>query len=451
MKHKKLFILSALLTSVVALFFVLTDYKTGYKEIDISDEIEEVKKTLIDGQHLIILESKNPFNFNDLIFRSNNITNQKVYGILSFPTDVALYSPNKPFPAVIGVAGSKGWGEHHIKYMEKYLNAGFATFMLHSFKSRNVSSTVGEQISATTAMLVNDSFKALEELSKDPRIDSKNIGITGWSLGGGVALFTAWKPLKDKISPNYAFAAHLPIYPPCFVEPENLSFTDAPIHILIGEKDDWVPANACVDLVESANLDNLNITTYPNSHHSFDRNQEIVYVEDAYSFTNCKLTLTDDGITRTTGIGFPVSNSILQKLVLAFCAERGAHYGGNEEARYKSFNFSLEFMQKHLQEDQCTDFIALWPAADISKQTGMDKKWVFRNYTVEIWNIPPSDPRPGSVVGELRASSYARIIDRTDNEYLVESPITKVHGWLDKSHVKTISRKNIKTRKLCSK
>ena len=53
-------------------------------------------------------------------------------------------------------------------------------------------------------------------------------------------------------------------------------------------------------------------------------------------------------------------------------------------------------------------------------------------------------------MGKLRASSYARIIDRTENDYLVESPITKAHGWLNKSHVKTISKKNIKTRKLCN-
>ena len=440
------------MTTIIALVFVLMDYRTGYRQVDNSLEIEQVESLLSDNQEVVRFESKNPFNFNDILFRFNHITNQEVYGILTFPDkeDTDRYSLQKKFPVVIGVAGSKGWSEHHYKYMDKYLEDGFAIFTLHSFKSREVSSTVGEQISATTAMLVYDSFKALEGLSNHPKIDSDNIGITGWSLGGGVALFTAWKPLKDKISPDYTFAAHLPIYPPCFVKPENLSFTDSPIHILIGEDDDWVPADACIDLVKSANLNNLNITHYPGSHHSFDREHEVLYVDDAYSFSDCRLKLTDDGITRTIGMGFPISNSILQKLVLAFCAERGAHYGGNEQARKESFDFSLKFMQKHLKDDECVDYVALWPAADISKETGMDKKWVFRNYTVEIWNIPPSNPQPGSIVGELRASSYAKIIDRTDNEYLVESPITKVHGWLDKSHVKTISRKNPKTRKLCN-
>ena len=100
-------------------------------------------------------------------------------------------------------------------------------------------------------------------------------------------------------------------------------------------------------------------------------------------------------------------------------------------------------------DDSCVDYVALWSASDIAKELGMDKKWVFLNYTIDIWDIPPSDPRPGDIVGELKVQSYARIIDQTDSDYLVESPITKVHGWLDKAHVKSITRKTIKTKRLC--
>ena len=102
-----------------------------------------------------------------------------------------------------------------------------------------------------------------------------------------------------------------------------------------------------------------------------------------------------------------------------------------------------------VSNEECVDFVALWSAEDISKKIGKDKKWVFLNYTVDIWDIPPSEGS-GNSIGQLRASSYARIINRTENDYLVESPITKAHGWLNKSHVKTISRKNIRTRKLCN-
>ena len=85
------------------------------------------------------------------------------------------------------------------------------------FKSRDVSSTVGSQVEVTHAMMILDSYRALEVLSNHPNIDIDNVAITGWSLGGGVSLFSGWLPLKKAIGIDLTFAAHLPIYPPCFV------------------------------------------------------------------------------------------------------------------------------------------------------------------------------------------------------------------------------------------
>ena len=99
-------------------------------------------------------------------------------------------------------------------------------------------------------------------------------------------------------------------------------------------------------------------------------------------------------------------------------------------------------------DPNCVEFVALWSAGDISEKLGKDRKWVFLNYTVDLWDIPPADGI-GKTVGKLRASSYARIINKRGNDYKVESPINQVHGWLSNEHVKTISKKNPKTRALC--
>ena len=72
---------------------------------------------------------------------------------------------------------------------------GFAIFELQSFNSRNVKSTVGEQISITVARMVLDAYLALDALASDARIDTGKVAITGWSLGVGVPLFSAWEPL----------------------------------------------------------------------------------------------------------------------------------------------------------------------------------------------------------------------------------------------------------------
>ena len=96
----------------------------------------------------------------------------------------------------------------------------------------------------------------------------------------------------------------------------------------------------------------------------------------------------------------------------------------------------------------CVEFVALWSAGDIAERLGKDRKWVFLNYTVDLWDTPPADGE-GNTVGKLRASSYARIIEKREDDYKVESPVNQVQGWISNEHVKTTSWKNPKTRKLC--
>jgi dienelactone hydrolase len=200
-------------------------------------------------------------------------------------------------------------------------------------------------------MVVYDAFMALGKLSEDNNIDIKRAGITGWSLGGGVALFTAWSPIQEAISPNFKFSAHLPFYPPCMVIPDDLRFTNAPVHILAGEIDDWVPAAACEELVEAANISGygIGITVYPGSSHSFDRAMDVVLDDDAYSFTDCRMKLSSDGVVSLLN-GFPLSSPTLQKIGLVFCADKGAHWGGNKTARENSMQFAKDFMKFHLME-----------------------------------------------------------------------------------------------------
>lgn len=251
---------------------------------------------------------------------------------------------------MLGVAGSLGWGNHHLEYMEMYRSMGIATFALQSFKSRNVTSTVGEQISVTTAMMVLDAYRALDTLRRDPRIDGKRVAITGWSLGGGVTLFSAWKPLKNAISKDASFAAHLAFYPPCFVQPQEPLFTDAPIHILIGELDNWTPAEACEEMVPmiKATGSKIDITVYPGVHHSFDRLAPPEIDESGYSFTDCRFEMNSRGEVLMNFLNIPMTTPFRQKLALSFCAGRRPTYGGNPVTRTAAFEFARRFMGDQL-------------------------------------------------------------------------------------------------------
>ena len=221
----------------------------------------------------IIFTSSNPYSFSEIISNSE-VQKQDVFGQLVVPKDTL--NPNKKYPLIIGVAGSEGWKNHHYDYLKMYQDLGYATFELNSFKSRNIKSTVGKQNQVTVAAMVFDAYKALEKLSQHPSINKDKISITGWSLGGGVTLFSAWKPIIKALGQSVNFASHLAFYPPCFFDFEEMSFSDSPIHILIGELDDWTPAKPCDEFVKKLAKSNVNITIYENSHHGFDREGELL-------------------------------------------------------------------------------------------------------------------------------------------------------------------------------
>ncbi|MDA9360399.1 dienelactone hydrolase family protein [Flavobacteriaceae bacterium] len=296
----------------------------------------------------VTFESANPFSLSDIILNLNAQEKQTVFGQLSIPMD--SLNPDKKYPLIIGVAGSLGWRKHHLEYMEMYQQDGFATFELNSFKSRDITSTVGSQDEVTIAAIILDAYRALEKLAEHPNIDKEKVSITGWSLGGGVSLFSGWMPVKNAITTSVSFASHLAFYPPCFINPENLAFTQAPIHILIGEKDNWTPAAPCSNLIKKLEgKANIALTTYPESHHSFDSETPVTRNEKGYSFKDCLFTLTEDGDVLMNYLQLPMSSPLLQKLGFMFCVEQGVDIGGNPAARKKAFAFAKEFMHTTLK------------------------------------------------------------------------------------------------------
>lgn len=294
----------------------------------------------------ISFKSYNPYTFNDVISNYPNLKSQEVFGNLVIPKD--SLNPNKKYPLIIGVAGSLGWAEHHYEYLKMYQDLGYATFELNSFKSRNITSTVGTQNEITMATMIVDAYKALEKLSNHPQIIKEKVSITGWSLGGAVALYSAWLPLKNSINKSLNFASHLAFYPPCFFDFEDLNFSKVPIHILIGELDDWTPSQPCNNLVNKLAMSNINVTVYKDSHHGFDREGELEINENGYSFKDCMFDVNKEGDILMNYLNIPMTNPFLQKIGFLFCVNRGVTIGGNKIARSKSFKFAKEFMQKTL-------------------------------------------------------------------------------------------------------
>ena len=105
-------------------------------------------------------------------------------------------------------------------------------------------------------------------------------------------------------------------------------------------------------------------------------------------------------------------------------------------------------VEKENNDPDCVEYVALWSAGEVAAKIGKDRKWVFLNYTVDVWKYETSSEN-NSKISKLRASSYAEIVEVTENDFKVIAPIDKKIGWINKSHVKSITDKNRVTKALC--
>ena len=84
------------------------NHRTTYDEYNNDDVIENISNNLKENQELLIFKSKNPFNFYDILNNLDKVSDQVVFGIITYP-DIQ----RDKYPLVLGVAGSLGWGDHH--------------------------------------------------------------------------------------------------------------------------------------------------------------------------------------------------------------------------------------------------------------------------------------------------------------------------------------------------
>ena len=179
-------------------------------------------------------------------------------------TELFLPQGEGPFGCVVALHGSKGWANHHQDHIDGWLDAGLAVCKVNSFTSREIDSTVDDQLSVTHAMMLVDAFRTRSALAQDPRIDK--IAIAGWSLGGTVALYSAWSPIIEIL--GAPFDAHVPFYPAAHIRPDIQKWSDSPILILHGDADDWTPLHLVEALMPQ--LPDATLQVYREEHHYFD-------------------------------------------------------------------------------------------------------------------------------------------------------------------------------------
>ncbi len=265
---------------------------------------------------------------------------------INVESELFLPEGKGPFGCVIALHGSKGWASHHQDHINGWINEGLAVCKVNSFASRSIDSTVDDQLTVTHAMMLVDAFKTREILESDSRIGK--IGIAGWSLGGTVALYSAWSPIIDVL--GIPFDAHLAFYPAANIRPDVQEWSKSPILVLHGDADDWTPLHLVEGLMPQ--LTNANLHVYLGAHHSFDCESEFTLLPKAVRLKKRTARIDKNGYMTGKlffGIRVPLNERWQRRWIIRILRNRGAHVEGNPTARADSLIRAKEFFIKNIR------------------------------------------------------------------------------------------------------
>lgn len=253
----------------------------------------------------------------------------KISGQLTLPAN----SDRLPFMVI--AHGSGGVSENHTAWARFLVDNGIAAFVVDSFTGRGIKETGTDQDQLTPWSNAADAMMALDVLSLHPRLDPKKAGVLGGSRGGQVALYTALEEFAaGLVTPDRRFAVHFALYPSCSTRYVGARHTGRPIHFLLGERDDYTPANQCVDYANwfKAQGASVEIKTYFGAHHGFDRSTRPSYSSDLQNYATCWM---EYDLSQGTSVKLPAREAMTREEVAAYyktCWRRGATVGGEVRA-----------------------------------------------------------------------------------------------------------------------
>jgi dienelactone hydrolase len=262
------------------------------------------------------------------------------------PTE--LYKPdgNGPFPAIVIMHDCSGLGPRSsgapARWAQLLATEGYIVAMPDSFTPRGLPQgvcTLTDPAAANRARLLvraYDAYAVLAYLRTQPFVDGAHVGVMGGSHGGSTTLLTDTMPLLPNAPLRderlHGFAAAIALYPGCagnfggwnvrraqgaigpVTEYIGTYQPVAPLLILIGEKDDWSPAEHCRVLAERADAAGYPVTIkiYPGANHSFDSAAPERYVAERRNAN------APEGRGATTGGNQPAWNDAIEQVTAFF-------------------------------------------------------------------------------------------------------------------------------------
>jgi len=214
------------------------------------------------------------------------------------PVELSKPEGSGPFPAVVIMHDCSGLGPRSSgapgRWAKELVGRGYVVLMPDSFTTRGHPDGVCTDASrsrddVSPARRVRDAYAALAHVRTLPYVDGAHVGLMGGSHGGSTTLTSMIAPESEADllakERRAGFAAAVALYPGCVASRRTWSNAGvyrpvAPLLILIGDKDDWTPADPCRRLTEAAQQAGYPVTIkiYPGAYHSFDSNAPVRFV-----------------------------------------------------------------------------------------------------------------------------------------------------------------------------
>lgn len=180
-----------------------------------------------------------------------------------------LYRPSGagPFPAIVLAHSCAGVNRHTDDWGRRLAGWGYVVLAPDSFGPRGRTSVCGNGRAVSGNMRVADIAGALDFLNAQSFVRRDRIGLIGHSHGGRTAMRAVqWGfGLAER-----GLRAAVAYYPLCV--PRADRNVAVPLLVLIGERDDWTPAQNCRWLQRAgfAQPELVEMVYYPDAFHSFD-------------------------------------------------------------------------------------------------------------------------------------------------------------------------------------
>ncbi|WP_426959136.1 dienelactone hydrolase family protein [Muricoccus radiodurans] len=198
----------------------------------------------------------------------------------SATSELHLPSGAGPHPAVVLLHGCSGVTPTVRRWAAWLAQWGYAALVLDSFTPRGVDNVCGEagRVAPGTRtdaaarvpprIRAGDAFAAAAYLRTRPDIQPGRIAAVGFSHGGSTGLVVALRSTVARLAAQ-PFSAVVAFYPWCPLAGPPIA---SPVLILIGDADDWTPAERCQQRQADWRPEDGStaLHVYPGATHAFD-------------------------------------------------------------------------------------------------------------------------------------------------------------------------------------